>query len=90
MAWYRFLTMMNKGKVFMNGRSQAVRIPAAYRFRSEEVRIRRDERTGDLILSEGPGSWSEVFAALDAVEFPEDFLTAPDRGQEAPQTRNLF
>ena len=82
--------MMNAGKVFMNGRSQAVRIPAAYRFRSEEVSIRRDERTGDLILSEGPGSWNEVFAALDAVAFPEDFLTAADRGGEPAQTRDLL
>lgn len=56
----------NKTKVFMNGRSQAVRIPAEYRFRSSEVSIRRDPASGDIILSEGPGTWAEVLAAMDA------------------------
>lgn len=72
----------------MNGRSQAVRIPAQFRFTSEEVRVRRDSATGDLILSEGPGSWQSIYAALDAVEFPDDFLaTEADRAQGAPQVR---
>jgi antitoxin VapB len=31
-----------KAKVFMTGRSQAVRIPAEYRFITDEVYIRRD------------------------------------------------
>ena len=35
-----------KARVFMTGRSQAVRIPAEYRFNSDEVYIRRDPHTG--------------------------------------------
>ena len=73
-----------KAKVFKNGRSQAVRIPAAYRFKSNEVSIRRDQKSGDVILSEKP-SWEDIFAALDAAGFPEDFLA--DRQQGAPQVR---
>ena len=38
-------------KLFMNGRSQAVRLPAEFRFETTEVFIRRDPTTGDVILS---------------------------------------
>ena len=57
-----------KAKVFMSGRSQAVRIPAEYRFSTDEVFIRRDSQTGDLILSQAPGGWNEIFEALDKAE----------------------
>ena len=69
----------------MNGRSQAVRIPADYRFNTDEVYIRRDPQTGDLILSRAPGNWDQIYAALDAAGIPEDFLT--DRRQDPPQQR---
>jgi len=69
----------------MSGRSQAVRIPAEYRFASQEVYIRRDPQSGDLILSESPGDWKTIFAALDGAGVPEDFLT--DRAQGLPQER---
>jgi antitoxin VapB len=74
-----------KAKVFMSGRSQAVRIPAEYRFSSDEVYVRRDPQSGDLILSEAPGGWDEIFAALDNAGFPEDFMA--DRAQGNPQER---
>lgn len=68
----------DKAKVFMSGRSQAVRIPAEYRFHSSEVSIRRDPASGDLILSEGPGTWAEVFAALDATGVRDGFTIERD------------
>ena len=74
-----------KAKVFMSGRSQAVRIPAEYRFTVGEVFIRRDPQSGDLILSQAPGGWDEIYAALDKAAFPDDFLT--DRAQGLPQKR---
>jgi len=74
-----------KAKVFMTGRSQAVRIPAEFRFSTDEVYIRRDRQTGDLILSQAPGGWGEIFAALDEAGIPQDFLS--DRVQGAPQVR---
>jgi antitoxin VapB len=79
-------THVAKAKVFMNGRSQAVRIPAAYRFATDEVYIRRDPQSGDLILSEAPGDWNEIFAALDNAGVPDDFLA--DRAQGHPQERD--
>ncbi len=70
----------------MSGRSQAVRIPAEYRFTSNEVFIRRDPQSGDVILSQAPDSWDDVYAALDKAGFPDDFLT--DRNQGPPQDRD--
>ena len=72
-------------RVFKNGRSQAVRIPAEYRFNTDEVYIRRDAQTGDIILSQSPITWDDVFAALDKADFPDDFLA--DRKQGPPQVR---
>ncbi len=74
-------------KVFMTGRSQAVRIPAEFRFDSQEVFIRRDEKTGDVILSRKPVDWDKLFAKLDAAGVPDDFLTPEDRNQGPSQER---
>jgi antitoxin VapB len=64
---------MEKARVFKNGRSQAVRIPVRYRFTTDEVYIRRDPQTGDVILSQSPGSWDEIYRVLDEAAFPDDF-----------------
>ena len=80
------MAQTDKARVFMSGRSQAVRIPAEYRFTSNEVFIRRDPQSGDLILSQAPGSWDEVYAALDKAAFPDNFLV--DRNQGLPQERD--
>ena len=74
-----------KARVFMSGRSQHVTIPAEYRFSADEVFVRRDPASGDLILSQSPGGWNEFFAALDVDPFPENFLA--DRAQGEPETR---
>jgi antitoxin VapB len=42
---------MPTAKLFMNGRSQAVRLPAEFRFEGTEVAIRRDPDTGEVVLS---------------------------------------
>jgi antitoxin VapB len=69
----------------MSGRSQHVTIPAEYRFSADEVFVRRDPASGDLILSQSPGGWNEFFAALDADPFPENFLA--ERTQGIQETR---
>jgi len=79
------LIVRQKAKVFTNGRSQAVRLPAAFRFDTKEVFIDRNPRTGDVILSRKPANWSEVFAALDRAGVPEDLLANRDRS--LPQER---
>ena len=42
-------------KLFKSGSSQAVRLPAEFRFAGEEVYATRDEVTGDVILSSRQG-----------------------------------
>lgn len=69
-----------KARVFMTGRSQAVRIPAEFRFNTKEVYVRRDQQTGDLIISSSPASWLEIFAALDEAKFPADFMAGRQQG----------
>jgi antitoxin VapB len=80
--------MSRTAKLFQNGRSQALRLPAEYRFEGSEVYIRRDPRTGDVILSRRPESWQEFFALADRIGMPEDFLS--ERGDAPPQKRRLF
>ncbi len=80
--------MSQTAKLFRNGRSQAVRLPAEYRFEGSEVYVRRDPRTGDVILSRRPESWQEFFELLKNIEIPSDFLS--DRDQTPPQKRDLF
>ena len=42
---------MTKAKLFTTGGSQAVRLPAEFRFEGSEVDIRRDSVTGEVVLS---------------------------------------
>lgn len=79
---------VEKARVFMTGRSQAVRIPLEYRFPTAEVYIRRDPRTGDVILSQSSGDWDHIFAAIDKAGFPDDFLE--NRDQDLPQERETL
>jgi len=77
-------------RVFMSGRSQHVTIPHQYRFRTSEVSIRRDSRSGDIILSEGPGPWTDVFATLDAADVPDAFLSKAERDRRPPLRRRAL
>jgi len=80
--------MPDSVKLLRIGRSQAVRLPAEYRFEGSEVYIRRDPATGDVILSRKPDSWCDFFELLRSVEVPDDFLSS--RGDRPPQRRDLF
>ncbi|WP_083953805.1 antitoxin [Thauera butanivorans] len=73
--------MSQVAKLFTNGRSQAVRLPALYRFDTKEVFIRKDEETGDVILSRKPATWDDFFAALKGANVPADFLDEKERNQ---------
>ena len=81
--------MTQVAKIFTNGRSQAVRLPAAYRFDTKEVFIRQDAKTGDVILSRRPSTWDGFFAALEGVDVPADFLSTQERNQKL-QNRDPF
>jgi antitoxin VapB len=80
--------MPRTAKLFYNGRSQAVRLPAEYRFQGAEVYVRRDPATGDVILSRRPESWQDFFELMKTIEVPKDFMA--DRDDAPPQKRELF
>jgi antitoxin VapB len=61
-------------KLFINGGSQAVRLPAEFRFSGDEVYVRRDPLTGDVILSGKSDTWADFFALREVVAPPPDFL----------------
>jgi antitoxin VapB len=75
-------------KLFHNGRSQAVRLPAEFRFEGTEVYVRHDPVSGDVVLSRKPNSWRDYFDRIKDIEFPENFLE--DIPDLPPQKRNLF
>ncbi|TAM12654.1 MAG: AbrB/MazE/SpoVT family DNA-binding domain-containing protein [Nevskiaceae bacterium] len=79
---------MQTAKLFANGRSQAVRLPAEFRFEGNEVFIRRDPLTGNVILSSHAGwtSWDEFLAQRNLAAVPADFLA--DRQQPPVQARD--
>jgi antitoxin VapB len=72
-------------KIFTTGRSQAVRLPAEFRFEGSEVFVRRDPRTGDVILSRKPDSWDGLFELYGQNQVPDDFMGPADRNDPAPQ-----
>ena len=74
--------MGKSAKVFMNGRSQAIRLPKEYRFDCDEVYV---ERQGDsIIISAVQPGWDEFFDAVSV--FDDDFLA--DRKDLPPQDRS--
>ena len=67
-------------KVFKTGRSQAVRLPKAFQFDVPEVFIRRDDVTGEVILSTKDPSevaWKRLLKEIETLseeernQFPE-------------------
>jgi antitoxin VapB len=83
--------MGHTAKLFQNGKSQAVRLPLAYRFEGSEVCIRRDDRTGDVILSRKPESLAQFFAFASSLgaDIAEEFL-GPEERRTPPQDRDPF
>jgi antitoxin VapB len=88
--------MIKTAKLFRNGRSQAVRLPAEFRFQGEEVSIRRDPQTGDVILSETQKpkeTWKDVLDMLAQLrgQAPEEFEGfMEDRPFHTPRDRDPF
>jgi antitoxin VapB len=73
--------MASTAKLLTTGRSQAVRLPLEYRFEGAEVYIRRDAKTGDVVLSRRPPSWDGFFALYETTEVAANFMNAADRRQ---------
>ena len=73
---------MQTAKIFQNGRSQAIRLPKAFRLSGTEVKISRDGNP--IILEPLEQSWDDWLLAID--QFSDDFM-AEGRDQPAVQER---
>ncbi len=71
-------------KVFMNGRSQAIRLPKELRFDTETVYLRKEGN--EVIISATEADWDVFFSQTSA--FGEDFLL--DREDVPAQEREFF
>lgn len=72
--------METTAKLFMNGRSQAVRLPKEFRFKGTEVKIRKEGRKVILEPSETsdwPTGFWDIFTPDPEFEFPKALLTKP-------------
>ena len=78
-------------KLFKNGASQAVRLPAEFQFEGSTVYATRDEVTGDVVLSSQPGAqaWRDFFEMMQNIDVPDEFM-AERPMNVAPQDRHLF
>ena len=77
--------VMETAKVFWSGRSQAVRLPRAFRVDGREVRIRRCGRA--IVLEPVPESWEWLDAIAGEVD--EDFVSAVREQPEATERAEL-
>ena len=70
---------MHTAKLFMNGGSQAVRLPKECRFEGTEVYVKRVGSAVILYPKDDP--WALLRESLD--EFPDDFMAdgRPDQGE---------
>ena len=70
-------SMPRKAKVFMNNRSQAVRLPKDFQFNVPEVFIRKEG--SDVVLSPRPSDWSSYLseAPIASASFMEGVEDLP-------------
>ena len=73
---------MQTAKIFQNGRSQAIRLPKAFRLSGTEVKISRDGNR--IILEPLEQSWEDLLLAIE--QFSDDFM-AEGREQPSMQER---
>jgi len=74
--------MRRTAKIFMNNRSQAVRLPKDFQFNASEVFIRR--QGDDVILSVRPADWSAYITTgpVASKEFMEGMDDLPVQERE--------
>jgi len=61
---------MDTAKIFINGRSQAVRLPKKYRFQGKDVYIKKLDSVVILVPKNNP--WASLISGVH--EFSEDFM----------------
>ena len=76
---------MPTAKIFMHGHSQAVSLPAEFRFEANKVSIRRDPTIGHVILSPCNRKFADWLKLRDELlpNIPEGDLDALDNLRDA-------
>ena len=70
-------SVVREAKLFMNGRSQAVRLPADCRFAGDSVYVKKWR--GSVILLPKDDAWQPLLESLGT--FSPDFLASRDQGR---------
>ncbi len=76
---------MNTAKLFINGRSQAVRLPKEYRFDEDEVFITKVDDM--VILYPRRKGWDLLARSIE--RFTEDFMAERDQPAQADERESL-
>lgn len=76
--------IMQTAKIFINGRSQAIRLPKDFRFTGNDVFIRKIGKMVVLIPKDDP--WSSFVNCLD--QFTDDFMNSRDQPNQ--ESREKF
>jgi antitoxin VapB len=75
---------MNTAKIFINGRSQAIRLPKEYRFKDDEVYINKID---DIVVIMPKNK--KMASLMNIInKFTDDYMD--ERNQPAVQTREKF
>ena len=74
--------MAHTAKLFLNGRSQAVRLPKEFQFSTQEVFIRKEG--SEVVLSPRPFDWTSYLAEgpVASANFMEDVEDLPVQERE--------
>ena len=81
---------METAKIFINGRSQAVRLPKAYRFEGSEVYIKKTSE-GVLLIPKNKSIWD--IWEKNLMKYDEPFMikrNQPKTGQERTGLNEIF
>ena len=78
------VAMSSTAKIFMTGRSQAVRLPKEFRFEGSQVKIRREGNA--VVLEPMSSDWAWLDALPDTVDsdFVDSVLDRPTKQQDRP------
>jgi len=85
--------MRATAKVHRTDTHQTLELPDGFELSADEVLVRRDEVSGDIILTPKPSRprperLARLFALLDTTPLPEDFLQERQNPPQIP--RNPF
>jgi antitoxin VapB len=76
---------MNTAKIFVNGRSQAVRLPKEYRFDTKEVIVTKVDDM--VVLYPKEAGWDLLNRGIE--RFTDDFLSDRDQPKKAEKRKKL-